>query len=106
MTSFATAGRSIQELQQESSSREKTPAQPKNVKINYTSVKTKGEEQAQIYAALDPSGCNRQYTILEAQGDYEGKSLAFLIDSKSSHSFISPSTEKRLRVETQPTGKN
>ena len=32
--------------------------QPRNVKINYISVKAKEEEQAQIYAALDPSGCN------------------------------------------------
>ena len=30
--------------------------QPKNVKINYISVKAEGEEQAQIYAALDPNG--------------------------------------------------
>ena len=36
----------------------KAQAQPSNVKINYISVKTKGEEQAQIYAALDPSGRN------------------------------------------------
>ena len=79
--------------------------QPKNVKINYISVKIEGEEQAQIYVALDPSGCNHQYTVLEAQGDYEGKSLTFLIDSRSSHSFISPRTAKRLRVEAHPTGK-
>ena len=38
---------------------EKDPAQPKNVKINYISAKNEGEEQAQIYAVLDPSGCNR-----------------------------------------------
>ena len=61
--------------------------------------------QAQIYAALDPSGRNCQYTLLEAQGEYEGNSLTFLIDSGSSHSFISPSTTKRLGVEAQPRGK-
>ena len=61
------------------------------------------EEQAQIYAALDPSGRNRQYSILEAQGDYEGKSLTFLIDSGSSHSFILPSTATQLQVESRPT---
>ena len=77
----------------------------KSVKINYVSVKAEGEEQTQIYATLDPSGCNCHYTILEAQGDYEGKSLTFLIDFGSSHSFISPSTAKRLRVEAHPTGK-
>ena len=42
---------------------------------------------------------------MEAQGDYEGKSLTLLIDSGSSHSFISPSTSKILRVEAQPIGK-
>ena len=68
-------------------------------------MKAKAKEQAQIYATLDPSGQNCQYTILEAQGDYEGKSLTFLIDSRSSHSFISPNTIKRLRVEAHPTGK-
>ena len=81
------------------------PAQLKAVKVNYVSVKEEAEEQAQIYAALDPSGYNRQYSILEAQGDYEGKPLTFLIDSGSSHSFISPSTAKRLKIEPQPTGK-
>ena len=37
---------------------EKNLAQPKNIKINYISVKTKGEEQAQVYVALVPSGRN------------------------------------------------
>ena len=41
---------------------------------------------------------------MEAQGDYEGKPLTFLIDSKSLHSFISPSIAKRLQVEAHPTG--
>ena len=54
---------------------------------------------------MDPKGRNCQYTILEAQGEYEGNSLTFLIDSGSSHSFISPSTAKRLGVEARPTRK-
>ena len=37
----------------------KSLEQLKNVKINYVSIKDKQEEQAQVYAALDPSGCNR-----------------------------------------------
>ena len=72
------------------------PDQPRNVKINYVNIGDEQEEQAQVFAALDPSGRNRQFTILETQGDYEGKSLIFLIDSRSSHSFISPATVKRL----------
>ena len=54
--------------------------------------------------ALDPSGRNRQFSILEAQGDYKGKHLSFLIDLGSSHSFLSPTTVKRLQLESIPTG--
>ena len=68
-------------------------------------MKTEGEEQVQIYAVLDPSGRNRQFTVLEVEGEYEGNSLTFLIDSGSSCSFISLSTPKRLGLTTQPTGK-
>ena len=54
---------------------------------------------------MDPSGCNRHFTILETQGEYEGKPLIFLIDFGSSHSFISPATVKRLQLESLPTGR-
>ena len=52
---------------------------------------------------MDPSGRNRQFTILETQGEYEGKPLNFLIDSRISHSFISPVTIKRLQLDSLPT---
>ena len=52
---------------------------------------------------MDPSGRNRQFTILETQEEYEGKPLTFLIDFGSSHSFISPATIKRLQLESYPT---
>ena len=78
---------------------------PKATTVNYVSVKEEMEEQAQVYAALDPSGYNRQFSILEVQGDYEGKTLSFLVDSGSSHSFLSPSTIKRLQLHTEPTGR-
>ena len=68
-------------------------------------MKTEGEEQAQIYDALDPSGRNRQFTVLKIEGEYEGNSLTFLIDSCRSHLFISPSIAKRLGLKAQPTGK-
>ena len=77
----------------------------KEATVNYVRVEEEAEERAQIYAALDPSGRNRQFSILEVQGDYEGKSLTFLIDFGSSHSFISPSTAKRLGVNPQPIGR-
>ncbi|MCO5580025.1 hypothetical protein L7F22_033891 [Adiantum nelumboides] len=72
---------------------------------NYLTITDEVTEQAHVYAALDPSGRNRQYSILEAQGDYQSKSLTFLIDSGSSHSFISPSTVKHLHLEPRLTDK-
>ncbi|MCO5586076.1 hypothetical protein L7F22_040015 [Adiantum nelumboides] len=72
---------------------------------NYLTITDEVTEQAHVYAALDPSGRNQQYSILEAQGDYQGKSLTFLIDSGSSHLFISPSTVKHLHLEPRLTGK-
>ncbi|MCO5581824.1 hypothetical protein L7F22_035713 [Adiantum nelumboides] len=78
---------------------------PVKTVANYLMITDEVKEQAHVYAALDPSGRNRQYSILEAQGDYQGKSLTFLIDSGSSHSFISPSTLKHLHLEPRLTGK-
>ena len=78
---------------------------PTKSTANYVTITEEMEEQAHVYAALDPSGRNRQFSILEAQGDYEGKPISFLIDSGSSHSFISPATVKRLQLETQAIGK-
>ena len=77
---------------------------PKATTVNYVSVKEEMEEQAQVYAALDPSGYNRQFSILEVQGDYEGKTLSFLVESGSLHSFLSPNTIKRLQLHTKSTG--
>ncbi|MGJ2631382.1 retropepsin-like aspartic protease, partial [Salmonella enterica subsp. enterica serovar Paratyphi A] len=82
------------------------PPPTKTSTINHVSIADEVEEHAQIYAALDPSGKNKQFSILEAQGSYQGKPLNFLIDSGSSHSFISPITAKRLQLEPQATGKN
>ena len=79
--------------------------QLRNVKINYVNVKDEQEEQAQVYAALDPSGRNRQITILETQGEYKGKPLTFLIDSGSYHSFIYLAVVKSLHLKPHPTGR-
>ncbi|MCO5595053.1 hypothetical protein L7F22_049090 [Adiantum nelumboides] len=71
---------------------------------NHVTITEEVDEQAHIYAALDPRGYNQQFSILEVPGDYEGKPLSFLIDSGSSHSFLSPSTIKRLHLTNNPTG--
>ena len=42
---------------------------------------------------------------MEAQGEYEGKPLIFLIDFGSSHSFISLATIKSLQLDSLPTGR-
>ncbi|MCO5573824.1 hypothetical protein L7F22_027599 [Adiantum nelumboides] len=78
---------------------------PVKTVANYVTIIDEVTEQAHVYAALDPSGRNQQNSILEAQGDYQGKSLTFLIDSGSSHSFISPSTIKHLHLEPRSTRK-
>lgn len=90
---------------QGSPSPRKTPRPNQSVNVNYVDVSKEAAEQAKVYAALDPSGRNCQYTILEVEGDYEGKPLTFLVNSSSSHSFISPNLAKRLNVEPRPIGK-
>ncbi len=59
--------------------------QPATAKVNHVTITEETEEQAHIYAALDPKGYNRQYSILEVPGEHEGKSISFLIDSGSFH---------------------
>ena len=46
-------------------------SQSQKVTINFVSIRDEINEQAQIYAALDPSRYNCQSSILEAQGIYE-----------------------------------
>ena len=43
---------------------------------------------------------------MEIGGTSQGKNLSFLIDSRSSHSFLSPSTIKKLDLHPQATGCN
>ncbi|MCO5569456.1 hypothetical protein L7F22_023168 [Adiantum nelumboides] len=72
---------------------------------NFVTITDEVTEQLHVYTTLDPSARNRHYSILEAQGNYHDKSLTFLIDSGSSHSFISPSTVKHLHLEPRSMGK-
>lgn len=45
----------------------------------------------EIYAALDPSERNQQYSIIETLVESMGNSFSLLFNSRSTHSFISPS---------------
>ena len=64
------------------------------------------EVQAQVYGTLDPRGRNQQFLVMEIGGTSQGKTLSYLIDSGSSHSFLLPSTIKRLDLHPQATGRN
>ena len=59
-----------------------------------------------MYVALDPRGKNHQFLVMESGGTSQGKTLSFLINSGSSHSFFSPSTIRRLGIHPQATGRN
>ena len=63
------------------------------------------EVQAQVYALLDPTGMNQQFLVMGTWGINQGKTLSFLIDFGSSHSFLSPSTIKRLGLHRQAIGR-
>ena len=73
--------------------------------MNYVQSSDKAKEWANVYATLDPSKQNQQYSILEVQGNYEGKPLTFLIDLGNSYSFISPIIAKHRKIEAKPIGK-
>ena len=46
--------------------------------------------RAQVYAAIKHQGNNCQFSVIQALASYEGKSFKLLIDSGSTHSFLSP----------------
>ena len=73
--------------------------------MNQVTLDDEFEERAVIYAALDPSGRNQQFSVIEAPVESLGNSFSLLVDSGSSHSFISPSMVAKLGVSPVPTGK-
>ena len=79
---------------------------PRATTISHVTIQEEAEVQAQVYAALDPKGRNQQFLVMEIGGTSQGKTLSFLIDFGSSHSFLSPSTIKRLGLHFQATGRN
>ena len=49
------------------------------------------EPMAHIHAAIEyQQGVNNQFSVLQTPAEYEGKQFNLLIDSGSTHSFISP----------------
>ena len=49
-----------------------------------------GELMAHIHVAIEHQGVNNQFSVLQTPAKYEGKQFNLLIDSKSTHSLISP----------------
>ena len=56
-------------------------------------------------AAIKHQGNNCQLSIIQAPVSYEGKSFKLLIDSSSTHSFLSPKCIRNLSLEQQPSKK-
>ena len=61
--------------------------------------------RAQVYAAIKHQGNNRQFSVIQAPASYEGKNFKLLIDSGSTHSFLSPKCIRNLSLEQQPSKK-
>ena len=79
---------------------------PAPARVNTITLQEESEERAEIYAALDPSGRNRQYSVMEVPVDCQGNPLSLLVDSGSTHSFISPKIVAKLGITPKPIGKN
>ena len=67
---IALAQRNNAQNQNNNQAKKANPAQVQNAKVNHVTIDEIEEEQDEIYAALDPSSNNRQYSILEVQGEY------------------------------------
>ena len=59
------------------------------------------ETLAHIHAAIEHQGANNQFSVLQTPAEYEGKPFNLLIDSESTHSFISPRCIRNLNLPEQ-----
>ena len=67
---------------------------PNNGKAKVNQIIAEGieveDEEAHIHAAIEHQGANNQFSVLQTPAEYEGTQFTLLIDSGSTHSFISP----------------
>ena len=56
------------------------------------------QEVARVHAAIKHQGPNRQYAVLQTPTDYEGIKFNLLLDSRATHSFISPACVRKLSL--------
>ena len=57
---------------------------------------------AHVHAAIEHQGVNQQFSILQTPAEYEGTQFTLLIDSGSTHSFISPKCLRKLKLPEHP----
>ena len=62
-------------------------------------LQDKESDRAQVYAAIKHQGRNCQFSVIQAPMSYEGKNFKLLIDSGSTHSFLSPKCICNLSLE-------
>ena len=51
-----------------------------------------------MYAVVEHQGANQQFAVLQTPAKYEGTKFTLLIDSGSTHSFISPRCIRNLNL--------
>ena len=55
---------------------------------------------ARIHATIEHNGPNQQYAVLQTLTDYQGNEFKLLIDSRATHSFISPNCVSKLQLKS------
>ena len=75
--------------------------QPPNKKATISQIcgeEVDEEATCHIHAAIEHQGPNQQFSVLQTPAEYEGKKFTLLIDSRSTHSFLSPKCVQTLNL--------
>ena len=75
---------------------------PPGVRVNRVQANQDQEPVARVYAAVEHQGANQQFAVLQTPAEYEGTKFTLLIDSGSTHSFISPRCIRNLNLPEHP----
>ena len=68
-------------------------------------VEDMGRKMARIYATLDNKQAKYQSHMIEVEGMINNQTIAILIDSGASHSYIDPKMVERLHLPRSKLGK-
>ena len=55
-----------------------------------------------MHAEIEHQDANQQFSVLQTPAEYEGKRFTLLIDSGSTHSFVSPKCVRNLELSRKP----